>query len=268
MGKQRKSTAKSTKVDALKSGKGPPANSVTRALMKEQAVSARQGFDADVVRFQGSNPDLAAVFGYWLGYPLFLEQIGFGADWSAHKETVTAYYALNHVHTMATDILMKKADKYGMDPHAIYECGRVTQEIYRNDPDLCIRRPGAISDIWPNSMGKARYTLPAGQQQALHEGEAVFIRLAHKLAIADEETTDAVAKTVASVLPTLPEIRCAPMSKSEIAKRYLKRSKAKGNQCEQWMKVQGLRQEPDGLWTVRIDNLPPDIRERFQTPLN
>ena len=207
MGKQSKSKTKRIKAEAPKSGKTHSTESVARVGIKEQALSFRQQFEADIVQFQkASKSDLASVFGYWLRYPLFLEFIGFDSDWGTYPETVGAYHALNHVHTLATDILMKEAAKHGLDPHALYECSRVTKEIYRNDPDLCIRRPGAINDMWPSSMGKARYALPVGQQQALREGEAVFIRLAVKLSLAEEESVGAVAKAVADVLPKLPSL--------------------------------------------------------------
>jgi len=152
--------------------------------MKEHAVSLRQAFEADAARFQGESFDLASVAGYWIGYPLFLEWIGFGRDWSSHPETTAAYRALNQAHAQATRVLMKEASKHGLDPHAIYECGRVVQEIYLTNPGLCVKRTGATCDTWPEGMGAARYSLPAGQQEALRAGEAVFIRLSVAMDIA------------------------------------------------------------------------------------
>jgi len=67
--------------------------------------------------------------------------------------------------------------------------------------------------------------------------------------------------------PSRAEVRCAPMSKTEIARRYLNRNKAKPEQAKKWMAVQDLQPTPDGLWTIRIDDLPPDVQDRFKKPV-
>jgi len=61
------------------------------------------------------------------------------------------------------------------------------------------------------------------------------------------------------------EIRCDPMSQSEIARRYLNRNRARPNQAAVFMKQQHIKQEPGvKLYTIRIDNLPPSTRKRFE----
>lgn len=74
---------------------------------------------------------------------------------------------------------------------------------------------------------------------------------------------------VPTALPLpITEIRCAPMSMSEIARRYLDREKAKPIQAEKFMQQQELRQEPGiRLFTIRIDNLSLDVQARFKLPL-
>lgn len=114
MGKQRKKPPKTSDP-----GKDSSAEDVAAAVMKQQAVSALRMFKADADRLGGESPDVVAALGYWIGYPLFLEWIGYDRDWSARQETVSAYHALNHVHTLATRFLMKEAAKRGLDPHAL-----------------------------------------------------------------------------------------------------------------------------------------------------
>ncbi len=205
------------------------------ASVKEPAALLRRAFEADAAKFQGKSPDLAAVFGYWIGYPSFLEWIGFGRDWGAHQDTVLAYYALNHVHGEATRVLMKEATRRGMDPHALYECSRVVQEIYLAAPELCVRRTGAIHDGWPECMGAARYSLPAGQREALRAGEAVFIRLAMVMDIAQAApalTSDdrAILQALADAGTTLPQADIAAAAERDIktAREHLKRLEAAG----------------------------------------
>ena len=159
-------------------------------------------FEANIERWKAGNytkDDFAAAFGFWIGYPMFLEMIGY--DWHGNPARMASYYALNHAHIQATHILMKEAERHGLDPFPLNECARVVQEIYGHEP---WKYYTGRYDTWPACMGEARYTLPVSQQQALREGEAVFIRLAVKLSLADEESIDAVVEAVGPVLPKLP----------------------------------------------------------------
>ncbi len=64
------------------------------------------------------------------------------------------------------------------------------------------------------------------------------------------------------------ETRCAPMSQSEIARRYLNRQKAKPNQAKRFMKQQEIQKEKGvRLYTIRIDNLSPEVQARFKRQL-
>ena len=230
MGKQRKRTPKRTKA-----ADGSPADDTADAWTKKQADSVRRASEADAARFGGDSPDLPAVFGYWVGYPLLLEWIGFGRDWSARPETISAYYALNHAHTQATRVLMREASRRGMDPHALHECGRVIQEVYKADPDLCRRRTSSIADTWPEGMGAARYALPAGQQEALRAGEAVVIRLAVAMDVARAApalTPDdrAILEALSEAGTTLPQADIAAAAERDIktVRERLKRLEAAG----------------------------------------
>lgn len=145
-------------------------------------ASLAASFEADAERLREDRPtqeDLTAAFGYWIGYPCFLEWISCAA-WPAEAKT-RARHALDAAHHAATHALMHAAGRAGLDPHALYECGRATEEVYRADPDKLYRR-GAY-DTWPECMGPWRYELPDGQQAALRNGEAAFVRLAVALDI-------------------------------------------------------------------------------------
>jgi hypothetical protein len=126
-----------------------------------------------------SQDDLTAAFGYWIGYPSFLDLIAC-ADWPEGNKSL-AQNNLDAAHNAATHVLMHEAGKAGLDPHALYECGRVVEEIYRAAPERIYQR--GTYDTWPECMGPWRYELPEGQQAALRNGEAVFVRLAVHLGI-------------------------------------------------------------------------------------
>lgn len=200
---------KRTKVAAV-----PPAEDSLSDRTRERAVSLGKTFRTALALFTDGPIDLVPVFGYWVGYPLFLELIGFGGGWAKSPETVQAYYALNSTHTAATHILMSEAAKRGLDPHPLYECGRVVQEIYLADPELCVKRTGATSGTWPECMGAARYSLPAVQQEALRAGEAVFIRLATAVNVA--QAAPALTPEDRAILDALAEANTT-MQQADIA---------------------------------------------------
>jgi len=129
-----------------------------------------------------------AAFGLWMGYPSLLEMIGV-MDKTAGPTPSTvamtrpqscwaAYSALNVAYYHATHFLMAEAERNGLDPFPLHECARVVQELYAAEPWLYYSGP---NDTWPECMGKARYLLAPAQQEALRDGEAVFVRLAFKL---------------------------------------------------------------------------------------
>ena len=143
----------------------------------------RQTFDDDAARFEvedaRTKDDITAACSYWVGYPMWLEAIRghAGHDWRADNRRRDAYHALNFVHLQATHVLMCEAEKHGLDPSPLHECGRVVREIYAADP---AKYYTGRNDGWPDCMGAARYALPTGQQEALRDGAAVFVRLAIK----------------------------------------------------------------------------------------
>jgi hypothetical protein len=232
-------------------------------------------FEADAARFQdrkkagyGEWKDmLTAALGYWVSYPLFLEFVGH--DWHADGTRTAAYYALNHAHTEATHVLMEEAGKHGLDPHPLYECGRVVQEIYADAPE---KYYAGRYDTWPECMGTARYSLPQGQQDALRAGEAVLIRLAVKAGVTDKKGMGEIARKVTPAMPpadSAMEKRCPPMSRAEIARRLLGKSTARTRDASGMMERHGLRKEQDkpALYTICIDKLDPMTKDRLLKPV-
>lgn len=136
----------------------------------------REVFDADARRWakgEREKNDIVEAMKYWLCYPFFLEVIGH--DWRADTTRTVAYYSLNSALHQATQVLMEEAERHGLDPHPLYECARVVQEMYADAPE---KYYAGAYDTWPECMGAARYELPAGQRDALRAGEAVLVRLA------------------------------------------------------------------------------------------
>jgi len=169
--------------DATEGGAPQP----TDAQADTPGASMLRSFEADAVRLRGESltqDDLAAAFGYWIGYPSFLEWI-ICAPWPDQVKR-RGRDALDAAHHAATHALMHEAGRRGLDPHPLYECGRVVEEVYRQDPNKLYQR--GTYDTWPERMGSWRYDLPAGQQDAIRAGEAVFIRLAVALDIEVENT--------------------------------------------------------------------------------
>ena len=181
-------------------------------VFAEQAEKVRAWLEKAVALLQRARGRKAqtSAFALWIGYPFLLELIGRNAkvhgptpasvSLSTSDASWVAYYALNAAHHHATRLLMAEAEKCGLDPHALFECGNLIQELYAHDP---WRYYGGVGDYWPECMGAARYALPAGQQDAIRAGEAAFVRLAVKLSIAKAEDTAAIADAVtkAGALP-------------------------------------------------------------------
>jgi hypothetical protein len=169
--------------------------------------------DETVALFEKGKPThetMCAAFGLWIGYPSLLETIGLNAriygpmpdsvtlntpDESAETKSIRwdAYYALNHAHSLATHFLMAQAERNGLDPHPLYECGQLLIELYAHEP---WKYYAGLYDTWPECMGIARYSLPACQQDVLRAGQAVFVRLAVKLGLADKEDMAEVVRNV------------------------------------------------------------------------
>jgi len=167
----------------------------------------RELFEADAARFKeglcAGKDNVTDAFVYWIGYPLYLDLVGH--DWRDENRRKAAYYALNRVHAQATEVLMLEAVECGLDPHPLYECARVVREIYAEapqkyyHPDSCNNWP---EYLWPSCMGDARYSLPAGQQEALRAGEAVFVRLAYKTRLTKNEDIEEIVRKVTESLLT------------------------------------------------------------------
>lgn len=153
-----------------------------------KGLSLIQTYKDDSKRLRKDGPPsrdtLVLAVGYWICFPSFLEDIAC-VNWPKGIK-VAALQSLYSTHAAATDALMHEAERNGLDPAAFYVCGRVVQEIYREDPDRVYRRGNY--DTWPECMGAWQYKLPEPQQEALRTGEAAFIRLCVKLDVVDEKT--------------------------------------------------------------------------------
>lgn len=271
MDKAKRKPVTSTSATAKKSAKkaAPPRGKIIsrKCYGTEDLTSLdrlrREHFEADTVRFRDgkrSKDNLIAAVGYWIGYPMFLEIIGH--DWHTDSARTDAYYALNFAHTQATHLLMEESEKFGLDPHPLYECARVIQEIYANAPEKYYAGP---NDTWPECMGTARYSLPAGQQEALRAGEATFVRLAVKLGLADEKGMAEVAAKVRPALPPRAGLRSNPMSLQELCRQYLNKTQVRADKMKSMFNARDLRREhpKKSLWTICIDGLDPAIQDRL-----
>lgn len=142
--------------------------------------------------------DLISAFGYWVGYVMHLEAIAC-AGWPDECKW-SACDLLNSTHNAAANALMKESVRQNLDPAPLWECDRVIQEVYREDPTRVFQRGNY--DTWPECMGKWRYDLPEGQQKALRDGEAAFIRLFAALDLVTNEGEN--GGTQAATIPSVP----------------------------------------------------------------
>jgi hypothetical protein len=217
----------------------------------------RDMFEADAARWEAGSrtkEDLVAAFGYWIGYPMFLEAIGH--DWHADTVRTAAYYALNAAHTQATRVLMEEAEKHGLDPHALYECARVVQEIYSDAPEKYYAGP---HDTWPECMGAARYSLPRGQQEALRAGEAVFIRLAVKGGV-DRKARPPLPPTAEPGVELEGEYS-RPMSKAQMMLKLDMTSRKVFNSFAKQHKMHKVNRQ---LWQICLDTMPEGMAEKLR----
>jgi len=146
-------------------------------------VELVEEFNSDAKRLAGP-PDekaLTAAAGYWIGYPVFREVIEFNSDDPTERYSGVA--ALDLAHVEATKVLMRKAASMGLDPAPLWEGQRVCREVFLTWKPWSDRRGVAVSDMWPDCLGKHRYDLPQGQQDAIRDAEAVFVGVALELGI-------------------------------------------------------------------------------------
>lgn len=215
---------------------------------------------------------IVAAFAFWVGYPHLLELIGRNVKivgpmparlaMGPPKASGAAYHALNAAHYRATHFLMAEAEKCGLDPHPLFECGQIVQELYAGEP---WKYYAGLHDTWPECMGTGRYSLPAGQQEALRTGEAVFVRLAVKLGIAENEDMADVARKVKLSLPPSAEVRSNPMTLAQLCRRYMNKENVRADKIKPILEQYDLhREHPNkNLWTVRLDGLEKATRERL-----
>jgi hypothetical protein len=134
-------------------------------------------FDADAQVWKETTPsdeDLAKAVSYWLGYPLWLEQVGY---WWARDETrYSAYIALNRVHHRATEILMEAAERLGIDSAPLMESAQWCRQLLA-EPEIY----RATGETWPTCLEASRDSLPAGAWEAAQKGYATLARLSAKL---------------------------------------------------------------------------------------
>ena len=189
---------------AARRGTRIPAEIFARQV--EQADRCRKWLEetaATLKRVERSEETLSAALGIWAWYPFVLmDMIGHTSKTEspeAKSARRRAYDALNFAHHHATNILMKEAARRGLQPHPLYECARVVQEIYADEPWKFYEGRYLA---WPVCMGKARYTLPTGQQEALRAGEAVFIDLPLATEIPAAPDMATLQKAVSGTMPT------------------------------------------------------------------
>ncbi len=61
--------------------------------------------------------------------------------------------------------------------------------------------------------------------------------------------------------------RCAPMTRTKIARRLLNRSSARARDAQGIMERHGLRNEDGKLYTIQVDNLDPESKKRLLKPV-
>jgi hypothetical protein len=189
----------------------PLTNLADGAIPAAQFERWRKSFESDAALLdEGERTEerLGTAFALWMGYPWLLELIGRNTSgryllrdqykFEPDPASLPAYHALNHAHYLATNVLMAEAEINGLNPHPLLECGNVVRELFSREP---WKYYVGCDVFWPACMGDARYSLPAGQQEAIRAGEEVFVRLALRPKIRSDAQAvlDAKAAEVAGV---------------------------------------------------------------------
>ena len=109
------------------------------------------------------------------------------------------------------------------------------------------------------------------ESKAIRRGElpdsCAIMLAAHKLALGpkpkeSEETEEVPAEDDEAKRP-----RCAPMPRTEIARRLLNREKARARDAQGMMERHGLRHEDGNRYTICIDRLNPEDKKRLLKPV-
>ena len=137
----------------------------------------------------------AAAAGMWMGYALFGEAIECLGD-ATVDEKRKLRSDLAFAHHKATEFLMMEAEREGLNAAPLSEAKRVCQELFApirghvtaSTPYVVywFHHPKCTSDHWPDCLGEWRYALPPAMQEAIREGEGVFVRLMVRLSINPE----------------------------------------------------------------------------------
>jgi len=171
----------------MTSDKRPRARTIASYLepISIEAV-ARIGavFEADEKRLQSGKADeetLVMAYGYFVRFPELRDKIGYDRDGD-----VTCYkarFALEQVHKAAQAVLIREAERVGLDGGPLDEYGRICREIISGGPAK-FRAASELS--WPDCLGADRASLPLHYQTAIRDGEAVLRRLEARLDLAEQ----------------------------------------------------------------------------------
>jgi hypothetical protein len=111
---------------------------------------------------------------YWMGYPLWLEQVGYW--WAREAPRYSAYCALNHTHHRATEVLMQAAEECGIDSAPLMESAQWCRQLLADPTHY-----RSTGEIWPMCLESYANSLPPGAWEAMQKGYAAFCRLSARL---------------------------------------------------------------------------------------
>jgi hypothetical protein len=117
---------------------------------------------------------LSRAFGYWLGYPTFLEIITNGHE----NERCAAVNYLKVAHFAATRRIMEAAEIAGLDSGPLWVGHEVCQRALRHyrGPDI-----SAVNDHWPHCLGDAINDLADNDVRAIRDCDALIGRLSARV---------------------------------------------------------------------------------------
>jgi len=228
-------------------GGGVPSWTVGDGATLDAVARLRTQFDADAQAWKETTPndeDLVKAVSYWVGYPLWLEQVGYW--WAGDETRHSAYIALNRVHHRATEILMEAANRLGIDSAPLMESAQWCRQLLA-EPEIY----RATGETWPMCLETSRDSLPPGAWEAAQKGYATLVQLSVKLETKSEKTKHPVMTEPLMKIELADYFTC---NRNDVAKTVLEKYPHE---------IAGTKAKPK--YRLRVVDMPPAYHEKHRT---
>ena len=199
----------------------------------------QKGFrqDAEELKTRPLPPELQpAAYGYWTGYPFFLEVMDAGLE--DHDQPIPPAYfsardALKYAHYQAAQALVGLAEQVHLDGGSIWTASRIFKDMF---PETERVIPGVGGSLWPEGWGKRIDTLPADTRAVIRLGYETLVRLSERLGISVGSTKSGTASNSPSGQLKSQQSKRGP-KKKPFTKRRADFAKPRAEKGELWPEI-------------------------------